>query len=993
MSVSKNQTLPASLLTGLLLLSFTMYAAWFDFLPYTAIQPDGTVIECFVSGDEFHNWMHDENGYTIISGTDGFYYYATLVNDLPQASEHRVNTIDPNEAGLQPWINIPVDKYNKIKEEFLSHIPKGITAPHTGDMNNLVVYIRFSDQTEFTTPRTIYDARFNDPDNSSQKHYFYEVSYENLIIESHHYPVCELTTNLSYQDVHPRAYYEPYHAVNNPIGYQNSTQRRDREHILLANAIAFIAPEVPPDMVIDADNDGLVDNVCFIIRGGNGAWASLLWAHRWVLFSQEAYINGKRVWDYTFQPETQNDTYTLCHEMYHVLGAPDLYRYSGSGITPVGNWDLMASGFVHMGAFMKWKYADQNWVTEIPEITTAGIYTLNPLTSPENNAYKIASPNSSHEYFVVEYRKQEGLYESNLSGSGLIVYRIDPSAGNGNASGPPDEVYIYRPNGTPTANGGLGQAHFNASVNRTAINDETNPSSFLQNGNPGGLNIFDITEAGSTISFSILMGNEVFADFETSATTVPTGGTANYTDLSTNEPDFWEWHFEGGTPAASNEQNPVVQYHENGMYAVTLIAANEFSIDTITKNDLIIVGTPVASVQPQTFNLTLEPNKIYFDTFTINNPGNTWLRYGLSTEYTGSDPGGEPGSVIKTYANMPGGQSGMAWVGNELYIVSMANSTLSIYDTVSAMITETYNIHENPFGIVYDGELLWIGNTTGLINAYHTDGTPAGNSFELPVSSINALAWDGDHFISNTAGLSNPQFYRIDQQGNIIQTLSTDLPGRVTQSVWVSQHTEGQFWVNSLGSIVRLKESNGSFLLMQEFNSPANLSYSLAHDGTDLWWSAMSGDLYQIDDGVPEWVVVEWDETLLQSGHLHEIPLTFNTKSLAEEAHTAKLLVHSNDPSQPLQEIEITVNISSSTGIHENYFEEVKISAINGTLNIKLSEPSSSLTEIYDLSGRLIQSVQSKDQLIEVNGLPRNTLYILRISTSDYSATGKVFLF
>ncbi len=33
-------------------------------------------------------------------------------------------------------------------------------APHTGEMNNLVVYIRFNDDSEFIIPRSSYDANF-----------------------------------------------------------------------------------------------------------------------------------------------------------------------------------------------------------------------------------------------------------------------------------------------------------------------------------------------------------------------------------------------------------------------------------------------------------------------------------------------------------------------------------------------------------------------------------------------------------------------------------------------------------------------------------------------------------------------------------------------------------------------------------------------------------------------------------------------------------------
>ncbi|MBW6515927.1 MAG: M6 family metalloprotease domain-containing protein [Candidatus Cloacimonetes bacterium] len=486
------------------------FAAYLEFVPTEIIQPEGEIISCYASGDEFFNWLHDVNGFTIIVGIDGYYYYGITDGDDVVPTSYRVNSVDPASVGLSPWVKISERAYQERRAIFNDPIERStVRAPHTGTMNNLVVYIRFADDTEFTIPRSTYDANFNDLSGSSVRSYFQEVSYDQLDIVSHHYPICDLTTNLSYQDSNPRGYYQPYHEVNNPIGYtggDNGYERRIREHTLLQNAILAIRSQVPTDLNIDGDNDGYVDNVSFIIRGNSGGWAELLWAHRWVLYTYDVRINNKRVWDYTFQPENQCDVYVLCHELFHALGAPDLYHYSYDGFVPAGPWDLMHSGFVHMGAWMKYKYANQAWISNIPELTTSGTYTLNPLSSATNNAYRIASPFSATEFFVVEYRKQMGLFESNLPGSGLLVYRIDSTL-NGNAQGPPDEVYIYRPNGTPTENGLINSAHYNSSVGRTEINDyTTNPISFLYNGGPGGLNIHSIGIAGETISFTINIG-------------------------------------------------------------------------------------------------------------------------------------------------------------------------------------------------------------------------------------------------------------------------------------------------------------------------------------------------------------------------------------------------------------------------------------------------------------------------------------------------------
>ena len=415
-------------------------AANFSFLPYSVKQPDGTVINCFVSGDEYFNWLHDQDGFTIIQADDGYFYYGETAGDIVIPTKFQVGVVNPLQAGLAKWAKISLKEYRKKRDFYAKDVDKSVMAPHTGTLNNLVVYIRFNDDTEFDTPRQSYDNLFNPLTGSTLKSYYKEVSYDNLTISSSHYPACDMNTNLSYRDTHNRNYFQPYNATTNPNGYTES-QRTQREHALLRDAITWINANspIPGDLNIDGDNDGRVDNVCFVIRGSNGAWAELLWAHRWALFTYNVYINGKRVYDYTFQPETQVDVNTLCHEMFHALGAPDLYHYTDNGIAPVGPWDIMESGFAHMGAYMKWKYTNHAWINSIPEITTSGTYSLHPLASPSNNCYKIASPNSLSQYFVVEYRKKLGVFEGTLPGSGMLVYRIDTTL-DGNADGPPDEV-------------------------------------------------------------------------------------------------------------------------------------------------------------------------------------------------------------------------------------------------------------------------------------------------------------------------------------------------------------------------------------------------------------------------------------------------------------------------------------------------------------------------------------------------------------------------
>ncbi len=506
----------------LLLISVTANAAWIDNIPKTVYQPDGTKIDCFASGDEFFNRLHDSDGYTIIQSQNGYYYYAEERAGKLVPSTISASAKSAAKSLLTPNLSVSKAEYARLKSEFYGSAGyKPGKAPHQGYLNNVVIYIRFADQPEYTQPRTFFDAILNDSTAGANSvyNYYREVSYNKLGIVSYHFPPAEITTNLSYQDSHPRGYYSPYNATTNPDGYIDD--RTEREHLLLKNAVEAVAAQIPASLSIDGDNDNKVDNVTFIIRGETDAWASLLWPHRWSLWSENAYINGKQVKDYIFMLSDATNYLNrkvFCHELFHALGAPDLYHYSNmtdNTMKPVGKWDIMESGSGHMGAYMKWKYANNEWITNIPTISQAGTYKIKPITEADSNCYKILSPNSSNEFFVVENRVKAGTFESGLTGSGLLVYRINTYY-DGNADGN-DEVYIYRKNGTPTVTGLIDQAHFPTGTGLTMINDQTNPKSILSDGSNGELNISGIVKnSDNSITFNLNQTQDISAESEKS---------------------------------------------------------------------------------------------------------------------------------------------------------------------------------------------------------------------------------------------------------------------------------------------------------------------------------------------------------------------------------------------------------------------------------------------------------------------------------------------
>ncbi len=399
---------------------------------------------------------------------------------------------------------------------------------NTGELGNTVCFVRFADEDAdaFENTTAHYGQLFNgnaSADNSVYN-YFSQASYGQLQWTSTFFPTESDGAIKSYKAKYERAYYQKYDATLRPSGYQSDTEGEARMQALVREIATYLSADVTDASVIDRNDDGFVDNLCIVFSGQSelSNKRGILWPQRKDLAlpdEKAIYVRGKKLVGYLMVFDAANgydsnfngialNTGVLCHEMSHSLGTYDLYHTSGS-LNPVGVWDLMSDNQAAaqgMTAYTKYRYC--KWIDEIQEISEAGTYTLNPVngTSKDNIAYKI-KPVGHDEYFVVEYRKQEG-FDANLPSSGLLVYRINPdyTGGNVNYNGTTrlDEQYIFRPGGTLTADGDLSKATLSSDYGRTSIGGDASLKAFYSDGTEAPFAISDVSSCGNTISFRLL---------------------------------------------------------------------------------------------------------------------------------------------------------------------------------------------------------------------------------------------------------------------------------------------------------------------------------------------------------------------------------------------------------------------------------------------------------------------------------------------------------
>lgn len=108
----------------------------------------------------------------------------------------------------------------------------------------------------------------------------------------------------------------------------------------------------------------------------------------------------------------------------------------------------------------------------------------------------------------------------------------------------------------------------------------------------------------------------------------------SFTDQSTNNPTSWQWFFQGGTPAASNLQNPAnICYNDTGTFSVTLIATNQFGSTTLTKTEYIIVKACEKPVALFDMPIICYNSCVNFKSLTLNQPDSVmWVFEGANQD-------------------------------------------------------------------------------------------------------------------------------------------------------------------------------------------------------------------------------------------------------------------------------------------------------------------------------------------------------------------------
>ncbi|MDE7421842.1 MAG: M6 family metalloprotease domain-containing protein [Muribaculaceae bacterium] len=428
------------------------------FVAYT--QPDGSVINIMMVGDEHGHVMYSEAG-SLLVDVNGYLEYAQFdSNGYPVSSGIRVSkegelkvasmNIQTQEK-IEKWTEMMTSNKNSRLEKKINAsvsrkiatrseesgedfqdrlVPQNfgrnnVTFPVIGEQKGLVILVEYQDIPFNYGDHDYFNRMLNEEGFSdygslgSARDWFIYNSNGKFMPDFDVYGPVVLPNN------------REYYGGNDAFG---SDKR--------AEEMAIHACEILDDDVdfskYDRDGDGVIDNV-FIFYAGKGEHDSgvknAVWPHSWNIAlghpDVEYIYDGVKLDHYACTCEypsgykRPDGIGTFIHEFSHVMGLPDLYvtNYT-SGFTP-GEYSVMDKGPYNNDRLTPPNYSSYEkcalgWLDFMP--LEEGRVEITDLATT-NVAYALPT-DSKNEFYFFENRQQIG-NDAFLPGHGMIVWHVD----------------------------------------------------------------------------------------------------------------------------------------------------------------------------------------------------------------------------------------------------------------------------------------------------------------------------------------------------------------------------------------------------------------------------------------------------------------------------------------------------------------------------------------------------------------------------------------
>lgn len=430
--------------------------------------PDGTTIELLTSGDEYHHYITTSDGYPVLRGEDGFFYYARLVDGALQRTERRA--FDPADRPADDDIALKSLTRGKVLTDAMAalHVKKARKSPlkikpriaATANDNGITLPTSFPTIGKRKALAILVDFAATEKDNG-MFHFLNPNSLFTRMLNQKGFNEDGATGSVhDYYYDSSNGQFDLTFDVFGPVTMDNSVGYYGRDEVWGAWRMVVEACEKLDDKIdfsqYDQDGDGIVDNIYVFYAGENEADSKIedhIWPHAANIFEivpdQTFTFDGKKINHYACSNERVKLIHTVthetkialagignvCHEFTHVMGFPDLYNTIDQlgSFTP-NQWSIMDLGSYNNlshtpPTYSAYERLSMGWI-EPYELTKAENYTLRPIQENQACIIRTSNPN---EAFLLENRQKTG-WDKYLPGHGMLIWHIayDPVSWNDN---------------------------------------------------------------------------------------------------------------------------------------------------------------------------------------------------------------------------------------------------------------------------------------------------------------------------------------------------------------------------------------------------------------------------------------------------------------------------------------------------------------------------------------------------------------------------------
>lgn len=420
----------------------------------TFTQPDGSVIELMLVGDEHLHFFLTRDDVPVVEEDDAFYYAkpgnscAVSTGVLAKEADRRTTNDRQAMHSLEEMADLRVAAIEKGMKRVkgVKRVGEDDHPNYTGHKKGLIILANFSD-------KKFYDYTEEDEGMATWDRYNAIANEEGYVneqygaigsVHDYYYDQSFGKFNLTFDVVGP---------VNLDKRVSYYGKNVDGSDVYAPEMIIECCQAV--DSIVDFndydwDGDGVVEEVFVLYAGfgeATGGGATTIWPHMWTFDEGSEYnenvpkyflLDGARINVYACSNELYSNRGNMemglgviCHEFSHCLGLPDFYDTGYGGSFGMGDWDILDHGSYNGPAGLGWVPAgytsyERNyagWMTLNELIYDRWVVNQKPLNE-RGNAYVIYNDNNPNEYYLLENRNKTK-WDSFIPGSGLLVIHVD----------------------------------------------------------------------------------------------------------------------------------------------------------------------------------------------------------------------------------------------------------------------------------------------------------------------------------------------------------------------------------------------------------------------------------------------------------------------------------------------------------------------------------------------------------------------------------------